>query len=254
MIYTTKIRLPESIEFYGDPLCPWTYKSYKFIKLGCNDLKIRFKYVPLSLKIINSNRSIDKKIQEKLESSFHILETLAHLNLNGYEELSKLVYESICVLIHDENREITPDLLKDILSSLNYSSVDEVAKAINDNKSQIYNYLVDTYDSIKVTVGEDSGSPVVLLQPENIGFFGPIITDNTFNSNNLDDIQTNETAMADIKSNDSDIKHSDKQSDSALINKGAKYNTSSALTPKEFLIHFINIARTPYLSEIKRKR
>ncbi len=176
MNYTLEVQLPEAVTFYGDPICPWTLKSYKLLRRACDDLNINLKYRPLSLKIINEKNEISDQMANKLDESFSLLLIGQRLIEKGFEDHAVKFYEIAADLLVNQKRIPNPTEVIQILEELGMDNPTEVVNQ-SDNSESTEHAIRDTHNKLKPLVGDDYGSPVVILEPEKSGFFGPIVTD-----------------------------------------------------------------------------
>ncbi len=172
MKYTFEIDLPDSVTFYGDPLCPWTFKSYLLIKTACTDLGIKLDYKPLSLKVINKDKEIPLKIRSKLDGLFFLLRLAQYISDRNLDKESLRYYEVTADNLVNQNTDLTISNISSFIPEIQIP--EDVLKILSDS-SYLDIELEETYESLKSVAGDDYGSPVIMFEPEHTGFFGPII-------------------------------------------------------------------------------
>ncbi len=172
MKYTFDIDLPGSVTFYGDPLCPWTLKSYLLVKTACTDLGIKLDYKPLSLKVINKDKEIPAKIRSKLDNLYFLLRLAQYISDRNLNNEPLRYYEITADNLVNQNTDLTISNISSFIPEIQIP--EDVLKILSDS-SYLDLELQETYESLKSVAGDDYGSPVIMFEPEHTGFFGPII-------------------------------------------------------------------------------
>ncbi len=162
-----------AVEFYFDPVCPWTWLTSRWLYSVADQRGFIVKLRALSLKLLNSDggNEIPEKFRPGLEMSYRALRLVEHLANHQDFEASTKFYTELGNRLFIEKADPGDDLLQDALKA---SSLTDLSNVLDDESCD---QLIRTSHDLAIeSAGPDIGSPVIRLEPDGTTIFGPILS------------------------------------------------------------------------------
>ncbi|KJF18847.1 MULTISPECIES: DsbA family protein [Acidithrix] len=162
------------INFFFDPICPWTFVASQWIRNVANTKGIPLVFRPFSLQIKNSDKTPTEPFISYFRASQPTLRMAANLRKTDPEHnlpISELYWEFAKEFHLNNNKfEINP---VEIALKI---GLDEATIKAKDDES-LDSFLKKEMDYALSFTGNDVGVPIIVLENETSqrGFFGPIL-------------------------------------------------------------------------------
>lgn len=162
---------PQSITFHFDPVCPWTWRTWRWLVDAADRHGVAVRLSPFEL---SDGAPIDQLPEEYRASSAasrEFLRAVVKARFEGRDDLSAAAYTRYGAWIHDESTPPTTDLVRSawhpagesFRNALTDESLDEAVAASRGAAAEL--------------AGDDVGSPVLVLDADGStrGLFGPVV-------------------------------------------------------------------------------
>lgn len=161
----------ETVDFYFDPACPWTWLTSRWLVDVAEQRALDIDWRSLSLSVINAGREVPDEHRARLAVSAALHRVMAALRADGRVDLIGDVYTEYGRRVHHDQAGPSLELLRDVLETAGASAW---ASAID----------ADDWDDVVVEstreacglAGPDVGSPVIAVGEPRVAFFGPIVS------------------------------------------------------------------------------
>jgi protein-disulfide isomerase-like protein with CxxC motif len=160
----------ESIEFYFDPVCPWAWRTSKWVRdlEQAEIVSADWKFFSLSL----INEESEDVLDEPDNAGSAGLRTLALIKAREGNQKSGELYSAIGARSHEVPRRVTVDIVRGALGDIGLDpSLVEKAMGNVDTKQ----HVVRDHRAAAERVGA-FGVPTIVLESGK-GIFGPVIED-----------------------------------------------------------------------------
>jgi hypothetical protein len=162
---------PESVTFYFDPACPWTWNTSRWLVEVARERGLSVDWRPLSLTVLNAGREIPEQYLAPMRVGHATLRIVAAARAAGQtERIGELYTEVGRRLFYDQE---TPSMAL-VRSAAEAAGVGAFADAATDTS---YDDAVtaSTREATRLG-GPDVGSPIVVVGDGGRGFHGPIVS------------------------------------------------------------------------------
>ncbi len=176
-IFHNSINIDE-ISFYGDPRCPWTFNTARWLENAAQELGLKVSYFPLSLYYLNKDStSMSDEIRNRLVSLLPALRLLAHKASECAVD-AKSIFFAQADFIHGnkdgENKQSSEIDVDKMFLNTQFDSDFQAFKAdptLGLNELQAFHKQGLSY------VGSDVGSPVISFNNGKFAIHGPILSE-----------------------------------------------------------------------------
>ncbi|MDR1187233.1 MAG: hypothetical protein LBK95_07240 [Bifidobacteriaceae bacterium] len=164
-----------AVQFWFDPICPWTFVTYRWLveARAVRDLEVTPRL--LSLYLLNRDRP-DTGHRASHEASRELERFLAWVRVESGDAMMEHAYHEIGFGLFGQERGDLPALVRDVATQLGLSA-DDAARAARDESWDPV--IAADHQAAMALVGDDVGSPVIALGArgeEGAAFFGPVLT------------------------------------------------------------------------------
>lgn len=157
------------VQFYFDPLCPWSWITSRWLLDVQEERDIHVEWKPFSLALKNAGSSYSH--MGAAESTLRILRLATALESN---ELIERLYSETGTRIHLDERN-DDRILPESMVSLELPD-DLLAEADNEERDRLIEQSMD--EALQV-VGDNVGVPIIIFETDDgsQGYFGPVISE-----------------------------------------------------------------------------
>jgi hypothetical protein len=160
-----------AITFYFDPMCPFTWRTSRWIKdvAARSGEPVIWKF--LSLAVLNDGKDIPEQFRPMLAFGRNAHRVLAAADQKHGQDAVDRLYSALGRRLHHEGAGpetgtltaaiAEADLPADLADAVEDSSLDAVVRA--------------SHDEAQARVGDETGSPVTAVD-DGPGFFGPVVS------------------------------------------------------------------------------
>lgn len=161
------------VEFYFDPLCPYSWIASRWLLRVQNKREIKVNWLPFSLAIKNNAKTGKETSHAATQlASLKLLRVI--LKAQADHKVSLIdAYSSAGNLIHIEQQELNDELIKQFLESLQLPYA--LFTSVND--SSFDDILKQNIEQAVTVTGKDVGVPIIIFNTESgqrQGYFGPV--------------------------------------------------------------------------------
>jgi hypothetical protein len=159
----------DTVDFYFDPACPWTWLTSRWLVDAADRRGLGITWRSLSLLVL-SDGELDERYAAPVRAAARAHRLFAALAADGRNDLVGHVYAAIGRRAHDQGEDLTPDLVTeaaveagagDAVGALDDESLDEAVER-------------STREALDLA-GPDVGSPVLAHGVPRVGIFGPVV-------------------------------------------------------------------------------
>lgn len=163
----------ETIPFYFDPVCPWTWITFVWLREVASErnLKIDLRSYSLLHLAKHDGREIPEEHRTGTAAGRDALRVLECMRKNGMGESALAFYEELGTRWHVNDE---PRTRETILAAAQQFGADEATQSACDNE-EIDALLDASIAEGRALAGPDTGSPVIVT-PNGRGFFGPVVS------------------------------------------------------------------------------
>jgi predicted DsbA family dithiol-disulfide isomerase len=158
----------ERVRFYFDPTCPWAWQTSRWIREVETVRDIAIDWRLFSLRLVNE--SPDDPLTDESARSVPALRALALAGREHGNEAVGRLYEAIGERIHDQERDLSVELLREALAAAGLDA-DTVDRAMAD-PSTAEDVRAEHRQAVEDVQG--FGVPTVVLESGR-GIFGPVV-------------------------------------------------------------------------------
>ena len=163
----------ESVHFFADPCCPWTWNTSRWLVEVADQAGISIIWRTLSLAELNKDREVSEHFRPKLTCSRRMARVLEALRAEGRNDEMQAMFTAYGARVHHDDHEPVDDL---ITACANECRVDFAftTAAINDESWDVA--IAQSVAEAMDLAGPDVGSPIIAVPELGRGFFGPIVS------------------------------------------------------------------------------
>lgn len=160
-----------AVEFWFDPVCPFTWRTARWLVDVAGRRGIPISWRPMSLGVLNSG-SVAAEPDSPLAESAAALRALVSAEDDAGQEAVAKLYTLLGTRKHDAGEPMTVDAIRDAARDAGLSPA--VADAADDPALDAR--IVASHQAGQDRAGMETGSPVLSLDGGK-GYFGPVLTD-----------------------------------------------------------------------------
>ena len=162
-----------TIPFYFDPVCPWTWITYVWLRevAAERDFEIDLRSYSLLHLAKLDGREIPAEYRQGTTAGRDALRVLECMRKNGMGDSARAFYEELGTRWHVNDE---PRTRETIIAAAQKFGADETTQAACDNE-EIDALLDRSIEEGRAIAGPDTGSPVIVA-PNGRGFFGPVVS------------------------------------------------------------------------------
>ncbi|MGB2758167.1 MAG: DsbA family protein [Acidimicrobiia bacterium] len=163
----------EPVRFYFDPVCPWTWITYCWLRevADARGFSVELRSFSLMHLAKLDGNEMPEQYRERMIAGRDALRVFECLRKNGMGAQSHEFYEDLGARWHVRDEPRSQETILAAATALGAS--DEVAAACD---NQEIDALLDaSVHHARVISGPDTGSPVIVT-PNGRGFFGPVVS------------------------------------------------------------------------------
>jgi 2-hydroxychromene-2-carboxylate isomerase len=163
-------RRSDSIEFWFDPSCPFTWQTSVWLRdvAGRQGLAVRWRL--MSLAVLNEGRSLPAERLELLRQAGLALRVLAAADEYGGSEAVGDLYRELGRARHEYNTPYGPELFRPAVAQAGLP--DHVAAAAGEERFDAA--VRASHAAAQRRIGSEAGSPILAIAGGR-GFFGPVV-------------------------------------------------------------------------------
>ncbi|MGO4631923.1 DsbA family protein [Streptomyces sp. 2RAF24] len=170
---------PTPVDFWFDPLCPWTWLTSRWLVEVERQGLVEIRWNVMSLAILNQDRidQIPEQFRELLgPKGWRPVRALVAVKDKFGNEAAGRLFTELGERFHPGGQGPELDVIREALEAAGLPAAELIAYAENDT----YDGEVRTsHEASQAAVGEEAGSPVLAVpgpEGEPLGFFGPILS------------------------------------------------------------------------------
>lgn len=167
----TPTTLPNEINFYFDPICPWTWATARWAVDMAPRNNVKINWRSLSLAVLNKGKHMSEKLAIEMQITTAAHRIIAAMRADDQNDLIGEFYTEFGRQIHHDGATQTLDLVRAIAKT---AGADKWADEM-DNEKWDEAIESSTNHAIELS-GPDVGSPVIGFDTPEIGTFGPIVS------------------------------------------------------------------------------
>lgn len=167
---TVETTLPERIEFFFDPSCPWTWNTSRWLVDAAATTGVTVVWRTMTLAVLNAGRDIPPQYRGGMDAGKVASRVLLSIVGAGDNDLAGAYYTELGRRWHQQGdgpsaesaREIAIAIAPAHAAAIDDESWDDAAKASTDEATGL--------------AGPDVGSPIIAFGEPRVGIFGPIVS------------------------------------------------------------------------------
>lgn len=169
---------PETVEFWFDPVCPWTWMTSRWIAEVSAARGFDVDWHPFSLKVLNESHGGSGSHVEWHERGYRIGRVvLAAQAAHGASVIGKL-YTALGARLHPGGREDIDEIIVESLTEAGLpTDLAQVATAgalADETPDELDSALRASTKAALDRVGADVGVPIISV--DGVSFFGPVVS------------------------------------------------------------------------------
>lgn len=162
--------MAESIEFWFDPTCPFTWRTSRWVVDVAERKGTAVNWRMMSLAILNQGKEIPEQWRAMMaqgEVAGKVFQAVSQTQ--GGDALARL-YTEFGSRLHEQGSALGPDLLRESLAAAGLPQ--DLTTAGDDDSYRTA--LTESHAAGQDRVGQESGSPITAVG-DGPGFFGPVV-------------------------------------------------------------------------------
>jgi 2-hydroxychromene-2-carboxylate isomerase len=172
MIERETVRRGESVSFYFDPICPWTWITSRWLEEVAGTRRLKVSWRPLSLVVLNNGpEALQMATGGAAAISTSSLRMVEAMRENGRDDLVGPFYTALGTLLHVDGERPDAQLLERAADEAGVSGY--LVAAGDDRWDEAV--IRSTAEAIELG-GPDTGAPILHLAGHKRGFHGPIVS------------------------------------------------------------------------------
>ncbi|GLY93733.1 DsbA family protein [Actinoplanes sp. NBRC 103695] len=156
------------VTYYFDPLCPFTWRTSRWLTKVAPERGIDIHWRPFSLAILNGGvKNVPEQWRPVSEASFSALRLIA--SLRGQEAAIGRFYTEIGNRTHGADTPLSQEI---VLAAAEAAGIDDTKPLADESLDAA---VQESHDEAFASAGPDIGSPVLWIEGAPRGVHGPII-------------------------------------------------------------------------------
>ncbi|PZG19729.1 hypothetical protein C1I95_10980 [Micromonospora craterilacus] len=157
--------------FFFDPICPWTWRTSRWLVSVAEARDLRIEWRAFSLSILNGG-NVPPEYAEAMTASGRALRLVEALRAEGRHDDAGRFYAELGARTHDAGN---PPSGKLVDAAVEAAGLDDAAAALDDER---WDDAVHASHALAyASAGPDIGSPVLMVPGADRGAHGPILTE-----------------------------------------------------------------------------
>ncbi len=156
------------VKIYGDPICPFTWVTSRWLTSAAEHSDVRVTWRLMSLAVLNEDQDADDAQAARLQTSRRIGRLVAAAT--GTEDFGEL-YTALGRRLHAEGNELTDELAREALSECGLEP--SLVSAMDDESWD--DAVRAAHQRSQDALGDSGGSPITVVNGR--AFFGPVLTE-----------------------------------------------------------------------------
>ena len=162
--------MPQTVDFWFDPLCPWAWMTSRWIDEVALQRPVEVRWHVMSLSVVNEGRDLEPSYRDLMDRSWGPVRVLAAAAAAHGDGVLKPLYDAMGTRRHPGGRSDTDAIVAESLAEVGLpASLAEAATTDAHDET-----LRASTAAALALVGDDVGTPVVAI--DGVGFFGPVVT------------------------------------------------------------------------------
>ncbi len=159
-----------SVTFWFDPICPFTWRTSRWIRDVAARRGLSVMWRPMSLAILNEGKEIPEAYRERLRESPRAGRVLIATDQRHGQAGVERLYTALGRRLHDKGEPLNVDLIAAALADADLPA--ELVDAADD--TSLDEARRASHAEGQDRVGIESGSPILAIG-DGPGFFGPVV-------------------------------------------------------------------------------
>ncbi|MPY94569.1 MAG: hypothetical protein GEV08_16365 [Acidimicrobiia bacterium] len=159
------------VEYFFDPVCPWTWNTSRWLVEVAPAEGFDITWRSLSLTVLNRDREVPEARLAAMKASHAALRLVEALRAAGRGAQVGDFYTELGRRFHHDD---APRSLDEVRAAAQASGVGERAEALEDTSWDAK--IEASVDEAQSLAGKDVGSPILAIGTPRRGFFGPIVS------------------------------------------------------------------------------
>lgn len=159
------------VTFYFDPVCPFTWRTSRWLLAVAPEREVALRWRPFSLAILNGD-DVPEQFRAAMAASSRALRLVAALGADGRQDQVSAFYTEIGNRTHEADATMSDE----IVAAAAAAAGAEKAAAILDDLSWD-DAVRESHETAMALAGPGIGSPVLQIAGATRGLHGPIIGD-----------------------------------------------------------------------------
>jgi 2-hydroxychromene-2-carboxylate isomerase len=160
---------PEGVDFWFDPLCPFTWQTSRWLREVAAARGVPVEWRVMSLAVLNGGGEVPGHSADEVTRGSAVARVLAAVRSTAGSEALGRLYREVGVRVHEQGAELGPDVLREALAAVGLPA--ELAEDDEGRQAAVEASHAESQER----VGDEAGSPVTAFAGRP-GFFGPIVT------------------------------------------------------------------------------
>ncbi|MBO0871366.1 MAG: DsbA family protein [Micromonosporaceae bacterium] len=162
--------MTEDATFWFDPICPFTWRTSRWLLAVTTARGLSIDWRPMSLAILNQGKPVPEQFAEVLKASIRPQRLLYATGVRHGPQATGSLYTAIGNRFHVAHRQLDTELLVEAIAEAGLPP--ELLEAADD--TDLDAAVRDSHQAGQARVGTESGSPILALG-DGPGFFGPVV-------------------------------------------------------------------------------
>jgi 2-hydroxychromene-2-carboxylate isomerase len=160
-------------QFWFDPVCPWTWITFRWLQEAAQVRDLEVTYRLLSLAMLNEDRETDPEMHANHVAGLELERVISAAREASGPEVVGPLYEAMGTRIHVEGRDLASQRIAIVEESLAVVDLPASLGLAALTTGRDADIRAD-HDAAMALVGDDVGSPVIAV--DGTAFFGPVLS------------------------------------------------------------------------------
>lgn len=159
---------PLPIDFYFDPTCPWTWITSRWLVEAAEQRNLAVTWRPFSL-MVHNGEDVPEEYRHAVEESHRALRVIVALDAGEGNDAVHAFYTE------RGHRQFDDGTIPDLVEVLTAAGLDPTYADAADDES-LDAVILTAMDEARRLTGGGTGSPIIVIDGHDHGFFGPVLT------------------------------------------------------------------------------